>query len=339
MREERVLLKPGSTRSPGVSTRDGGVPTRPRPGRGFTLIELLVVVAIIALLVSILMPSLHKAKELARRTGCSFQQRNIAQASLLFAHDNDSALPAAIEHAGAWAHEVNSNGVLLGRELMIRYLWPQANDNQLGKGYLGPDRTIMLCPSRRDDYWPEGFGGDQPYMKNKRWNNFYSSYHLTGGSSIIPMRPSGSTTMGMYVVSQDQQAPDQTLLSDHVIPPEKMADPDRGWRWLAQTNHFESTQTKLQIGGTVYSTFKPQGGNVTLIDTSTHWKPWRAPYGEHNNNGNNFAWYSRSSSSFIPMGSYWAWEGGQEWALQNTTLYFFRDTAATVPIRGKVLMP
>jgi len=59
-----------------------------RPRRGFTLIELLVVVAIIALLVSILLPSLRQARELARRAVCMSNLHHIGVAQLMYAHDN-----------------------------------------------------------------------------------------------------------------------------------------------------------------------------------------------------------------------------------------------------------
>jgi len=64
-----------------------------RVRRGFTLIELLVVVAIIALLVSILLPSLGKAKELANRVYCAANQRGIGQSLNLYAYDNNSIMP------------------------------------------------------------------------------------------------------------------------------------------------------------------------------------------------------------------------------------------------------
>ncbi len=54
---------------------------------GFTLIELLVVIAIISLLVSILLPSLGKAKDIAKAAMCSSQTRNMALAHLMYRED------------------------------------------------------------------------------------------------------------------------------------------------------------------------------------------------------------------------------------------------------------
>ena len=61
--------------------------------RAFTLIELLVVVAIIALLVTILMPSLTRAKGLARRAICASNMRNTLSSASLYAVESDDWLP------------------------------------------------------------------------------------------------------------------------------------------------------------------------------------------------------------------------------------------------------
>jgi prepilin-type N-terminal cleavage/methylation domain-containing protein/prepilin-type processing-associated H-X9-DG protein len=57
--------------------------------KGFTLIELLVVIAIISLLVSILLPSLKKAQELAKRAVCSISLKNAGLAMNMYAEDSD----------------------------------------------------------------------------------------------------------------------------------------------------------------------------------------------------------------------------------------------------------
>ncbi|MFO0973352.1 MAG: prepilin-type N-terminal cleavage/methylation domain-containing protein [Phycisphaerae bacterium] len=55
----------------------------------FTLIELLVVVAIIALLISILLPSLSRARELSKRTVCLSNIRSLGQGMYIYAQDGD----------------------------------------------------------------------------------------------------------------------------------------------------------------------------------------------------------------------------------------------------------
>jgi prepilin-type N-terminal cleavage/methylation domain-containing protein len=65
----------------------------PATRRGFTLIELLVVVAIISLLVSILLPSLTRAKDLAKRVLCANQMRQIGIGLHEYAHDHEELFP------------------------------------------------------------------------------------------------------------------------------------------------------------------------------------------------------------------------------------------------------
>lgn len=61
--------------------------------RAFTLIELLVIIAIIALLAAILFPVFSLARENARRSTCTSNQKQIGLALLQYAQDNDQRFP------------------------------------------------------------------------------------------------------------------------------------------------------------------------------------------------------------------------------------------------------
>ena len=75
-----------------------------RRTKGFTLVELLVVIGIIALLISILLPALQKARRAANTIKCSANIRSILQAMNMYASQNKGYIPGSPGTSGLYLY-------------------------------------------------------------------------------------------------------------------------------------------------------------------------------------------------------------------------------------------
>ncbi len=139
----------------------------PAPRRGFTLIELLVVVAIIALLVSILLPSLARAREQAKEVACGANLKQLVMGILYYCEDCRGFIPPFV--ASGKPRTVDPAPTNLGwPELIDKYMPTDCVDRSSGRPVYG---DVHRCPSKRsnavegDDSTPiEGSYGLNAYL-------------------------------------------------------------------------------------------------------------------------------------------------------------------------------
>ena len=139
---------------------------------GFTLIELLVVISIIALLLSILMPSLQKAKEAARKVICLSNLRSTGMVWSLYTMDNNGVILPVNSASSQWYDELPK--YLFGSDTsLFRAKWPEK-----------PGSSILMCPSNKASF----IHNDNVYATNYAMNNRCGITWSSGSTSWFPVK-------------------------------------------------------------------------------------------------------------------------------------------------------
>jgi prepilin-type N-terminal cleavage/methylation domain-containing protein/prepilin-type processing-associated H-X9-DG protein len=152
---------------------------------GFTLVELLVVIGIIALLISILLPSLNRARETANKVKCASNLKQIGTALLLYANENRGKYPRTYVSAGAaaitptWGTPYTA-GTVTGNSSADPFLSPgNATPGSPSSGDVSGALFLLLrtqdlvpevftCPSGPAEKWDYGAAGQSAQY----WGNW-----------------------------------------------------------------------------------------------------------------------------------------------------------------------
>ncbi len=134
----------------------------PASRRAFTLIELLVVIAIISILASMIFPSFARAREMARRTSCASNMKQLFLGFTQYVQDNDERFPRAGNFqnwgdGGHWVAGINGNAASDGAPGALASLAAPFKASGVkalvAQGAIYPyvkNTQVFVCPSSRD---------------------------------------------------------------------------------------------------------------------------------------------------------------------------------------------
>jgi prepilin-type N-terminal cleavage/methylation domain-containing protein len=143
-----------------------------KSSHGFTLIELLVVIAIIAILASLLLPALRKAKEAAQQIACLNQVKQIGLTMLTYGDDYNRRLPY-LTQANVWRKGVQGTDLEFALRDYHRQSFRGTNGGTTSAYATG---GIFICPASPLSLNFLAWGGVNYKSEREPGGQAYSSY-------------------------------------------------------------------------------------------------------------------------------------------------------------------
>lgn len=213
-----------------------------RSQRGFTLVELLIVVGIIAVLVAILFPVLHIAREHARRVVCANRLHQLDQAVGVYATANDGNLPTGLRNDGeehtVWMPTETMNAIF--QILATTDLATFACPNLESAMPFGPF-TFVSAANPNGSAWVIGYAYQGGHVKLMQLYGWQSPLHLRDRSDLVVF-----SDLNDYATSDDWTMVSHKRSCDGVF-----------------TYYFDGA-TPAVAGG--------EGGFAAYLDGSVQWK-------------------------------------------------------------------
>jgi len=266
--------------------------------KGFTLVELLVVVSIIALLISILLPTLSRAKEITKQMICSTHLSGIGKAWALYQSENNDMPPMLPDVDQDGAHY--QARLRLGPECTVASIRDGAQQNlcMLVKGrYVS--WGMFICPSTGNEEldrsqnsdWKYGLGGNVDGT-----NRIFCDYAIQipyshEGDNLCPL--TSNMDGGIVILGDRGPDPDD-------------GDLNRDW----SPNHPKDGESLLYAGGNVkFSRDKRDdddkntgGWGENNVYTADDWNNDDPQNPELNSNGSSIDWPASTKDTVL-----WTW--------------------------------